>query len=167
MMFLMLVLLLVKVVDLGMTGSFYLTCILVTLAGLLELLDLGLHPGKLASSLSKLLCLCYCPLLCCQLGIEIGLFPLEGLELESSSCVFVFLLGVCFVIFSELCVLVYHGGFVLLLSGTLSLNLLVCPDGLGRGLLWGGGSLNHDSMEVGGFCFGGGLIGGFSLCGSH
>jgi hypothetical protein len=51
MMFLMLVLLLAKVVDLGMTGSFYLTYILVTLAGLLELLDFGLHPGKLASSL--------------------------------------------------------------------------------------------------------------------
>ena len=44
MLLLMLVFFLVKVVDLGMTGSFYLTCILVTLAGLLELLDLGLHP---------------------------------------------------------------------------------------------------------------------------
>jgi len=58
MMFLMLVLLLVKVVDLGMTGSFYLTCILVTLTSLLELLDLGLRPGKLASGLSQFLCLC-------------------------------------------------------------------------------------------------------------
>ena len=54
----------------------------------------------------------------------------QGLELESSLCVFVFLIGLCFVIFSELCVLVYHGGFVLLLSGTLSLDLLVCPNGL-------------------------------------
>ena len=135
MMFLMLVLLLVKVVDLGMTGSFYLTCILVTLAGLLELLDLGLHPGKLASSLSKLLCLCYCPLLCCQLGIEVGFFPLVGLELESSSCVFVFLLGLCFVILSELYVLVDQCGLILLLSRTLRLDLHVCSGGLGEGLL--------------------------------
>ena len=55
----------------------------------------------------------------------------QGLELESSLCVFVFLIGLCFVIFSELIyVLVDHGGFVLLLSGTLSLDLLVCPNGL-------------------------------------
>ena len=52
MLFLMLILLLSKVVDLGTTGSFYLSYILVTLACLLELLDLGLHPGKLASGLS-------------------------------------------------------------------------------------------------------------------
>ena len=40
MLFLMLVFLLAKVVDLGMTGSFYLTCVLVTLTGLLKFLDL-------------------------------------------------------------------------------------------------------------------------------
>ena len=50
-MFLVVVLLLAKVIDLGMTGSFYLACILMTLTGLLELLDLGLHLGKLASSI--------------------------------------------------------------------------------------------------------------------
>ena len=52
MLLLILVLLLAKVVDLGMMGSFYLTCILVTLASLLELLNLGLHLGKLVSGLS-------------------------------------------------------------------------------------------------------------------
>ena len=50
-MFCVVVLLLAKVIDLGMTGSFYLACILMTLTGLLELLDLGLHLGKLASGL--------------------------------------------------------------------------------------------------------------------
>ena len=135
MLLLILVLLLAKVVDLGMMGSFYLTCILVTLASLLELLNLGLHLGKLASGLGQLLCLCYCPLLCCQLSIEVGFFPLEGLELESSSCVFVFLLGFCFVILSELYVLVDQCGLVLLLSRTLRLDLHVCSGGLGEGLL--------------------------------
>ena len=80
-MFCVVVLLLAKVIDLGMTGSFYLACVLMTLAGLLELLNLGLHLGKLASGLGQLLCLCYCPLLCCQLSIEVGFLPLEGLEL--------------------------------------------------------------------------------------
>ena len=52
-MFWVVVLLLAKVIDLGMTGSFYLACILelLVLTGLLELLDLGLHLGKLASGL--------------------------------------------------------------------------------------------------------------------
>ena len=135
MLLLILVLLLAKVVDLGMMGSFYLTCILVTLASLLELLNLGLHLGKLASGLGQLLCLCYCPLLCCQLSIQVGFLPLEGLELESSLCVFIFLLGLCVVILSELCVLVDHCGLVLLLSRTLRLDLHVCSGGLGEGLL--------------------------------
>ena len=34
-------------------------------------------------------------------------------------------------------------------------------------MLWGNNGLNHDGMEVGGFCFSGGLVGGLSLCGSH
>ena len=71
-----------KVMDLGLVTSFYLTRIL-CLAGLLELLNLRLHSGKLAFGLSQLLCLSYCLLLCCQLGGEVGFFPLEGFELES------------------------------------------------------------------------------------
>ena len=50
-MFWVVVLLLAKVIDLGMTGSFYLACVLMTLACLLELLNLGLHLGKLVSGL--------------------------------------------------------------------------------------------------------------------
>jgi len=50
MLLLMLVWLMAKVVDLGLAGSFYLTCIL-CLAGLLELLDFRLHLGKLAFGL--------------------------------------------------------------------------------------------------------------------
>ena len=62
----------------------------------------------------------------------------QGLELESSLCVFVFLIGLCFVIFSELIyVLVDHGGFVLRLDDLLSLNLLLCLVGLSDGLLCG------------------------------
>ena len=99
--------------------------------------------------------------------VEVVFFSLEGLELESGLCVFNFLRSMCFIIFNELCVFVDHGCFVLLLSGTLSLNLLVCPDGLGRGLLWGNNGLSHDGMEVGCFRVGGSLVGGLSLCGSH
>ena len=79
---LMWVWLMVEVIDLGLAGSFHLTCILCP-AGLLELLNLRLHSGKLAFGLSQLLCLSYCLLLCCQLGGEVGFFPLEGFELES------------------------------------------------------------------------------------
>ena len=148
MLLLILVLLLAKVVDLGMMGSFYLTCILVTLASLLELLNLGLHLGKLASGLGQLLCLCYCPLLCCQLSIEVGFLPLEGLELESSLCVFIFLLGLCVVILGELCVLVDQCGLILLLTRTLHLDLHVCSSGLGKVCLWGNNSLDYDGVEI-------------------
>ena len=71
-----------KVMDLGLVTSFYLTRIL-CLQGLVELLNLRLHPCKLAFGLGQLLYLSYCLLLCCQLGGEVGFFPLEGLELES------------------------------------------------------------------------------------
>ena len=71
-----------KVMDLGLVTSFYLTRIL-CLAGLLELLNLRLHPCKLAFGLGQLLCLSYHLLLCCQLGGEVGFFPLKGFELES------------------------------------------------------------------------------------
>ena len=46
-----LALFLATVVDLGMARGFYLTCILMTLTSLLELLNLGLHLGKLVSGL--------------------------------------------------------------------------------------------------------------------
>ena len=47
------------------------------------------------------------------------------------------------------------------------LGLACLPQWFGRGLLWGNNGLNHDGMEVGGFRFSGGLVGGLSLCGSH
>ena len=82
MLLLMWVWLMAKVIDLGLARSFYLTRIL-CLAGLLKLLNLRLHSGKLAFGLGQFLCLSYRLLLCCQLGSDIGFFPLEGFELES------------------------------------------------------------------------------------
>ena len=43
----------------------------------------------------------------------------------------------------------------------------ICSGGLGEGLLWGDNNVDYDGVETGGFCLGGGLIGGLSLCGSH
>ena len=78
---LMWVWLMAEVIDLGLAGSFHLARILCP-AGLLELLNLILHSGKLAFGLIQFLCLSYRLLLCCQLGSDIGFFPLEGFELE-------------------------------------------------------------------------------------
>ena len=105
-------------------------------------------------------------MLCCQLGIEVGFFPLEGLELESILRVLIFLLR-CFVIHSELCVLVDQRGLVLLLSRALPLDLHACSGGLGEGLFWEDNSLDYNGVETGDFCLDGGLIGVLSLCGSH
>ena len=81
MLLLMWVWLMAEVIDLGLAGSFYLTRIL-CLAGLLELLNLRLHCGKLVLGFSQLFCLGYRLLLCGQLGGEVGFFPLEGFAFE-------------------------------------------------------------------------------------
>ena len=139
MLLLMWVWLMAKVIDLRLAGRFYLTRIL-CLAGLLELLNLRLHPGELALGFGQLLCLGYRLLLCGQLGGEVGFFPLEGFELETCLRVFIFLLVLCFFIFNELSILVGQCSLVLLLGGRLPLDLCVCSGGLGSDLLWGNNS---------------------------
>ena len=131
--------LMAKVIDLGLAGSFYLTRIL-CLAGLLELLNLRLHCGKLVLGFGQLLCLAYCLLLCGQLGGEVGFFPLEGFELESYLRVFIFLLVLRFFILNGLCILVGQCSLVLLLARRLPLDLCACSGGLSRGLLQGDSS---------------------------
>ena len=133
---LMWVWLMAEVIDLGLAGSFYLTRIL-CLAGLLELLNLRLHSGKLAFGFGQLLCLSFCLLLCFQLGSEVGFFPLEGFELESCLRVFIFLLVLRFFILNGLCILVGQCSLVLLLGRRLPLDLHTCSGGLSSGLLRG------------------------------
>ena len=82
-------------------------------------------------------------------------------------CALVLLRSLYLVVLRGLGVLVDHGSFVFLLNDALSLNLLLCFDGVSGGLFCGDSSSDWDAVEVGVFWVSGVLVGSLSLCGSH